>query len=655
MQPVKLSELGVKVPSRRLILPGGPAQIAREMTHFGYRVIPAPFALPVGFAMFLAVGTVAAALHGGLPATGVLAACAAVTALMSFAAQPAAAPLLAGVGWLTAVGFSRPPYADLRPAGPAAAYAAIMLAACALAGAVLGLVFRWYARRLTLVSVGMYTRMRVAKRAAGGAHGVAAGGPAAPGGGTGGGTAGPGGAIDIRRQLAGVILGVAALPPITAVLAASRAHLNLADVVLVYLVAVVTITVLGGFWPAVLAAVASSLLLNWYFTEPLHTFNISDPRELLALLLFVTVAVAVSSVVHLAARRAVQAALAREEAASLLELAQNVLGGADSPKAILDHLTRTHGGQAELQERSGGRWVRTASSNVEGSLSAATRIDIRDDLTLMVTGQADSATPALLAGYAAQAAAALDRERLRTQAAQAEALAEGNRMRTALLAAVSHDLRTPLASIKASVSSLRQTDVVWSAADEADLLATIEQNADRLDALIGNLLDMSRLHTGSLQPFLRPTAIDEVAPAALLGLDDCLQLEMAVPEGFPLVLADPGLLERVLANLFSNALRHSPAARPPELQAQLLDGTILLEVVDHGQGVPDEQKERIFEPFTRVGDRYPGVGLGLAVAKGFAEAMGGRIEATDTPGGGLTVRIALPAASEDKSVLGAES
>jgi two-component system, OmpR family, sensor histidine kinase KdpD len=368
----------------------------------------------------------------------------------------------------------------------------------------------------------------------------------------------------------------------------------------------------------------------------------------------VTVAVAVSSMVHLAARRAVQAAAAREEAASLLELAQTVLGGADSAAAVLDHLTRTHGGQAELQERAGGRWVRAASSGVDGSLAAASRIDIRSDLTLLVTGQAESATPALLAGYAAQAAAALDRERLRTQAAQAEALAEGNRMRTALLAAVSHDLRTPLASIKASVSSLRQTDVEWSQADEADLLATIEQNADRLDALIGNLLDMSRLHTGSLQPFLRPTAIDEVAPVALLGLDDGLRLEMAVPDGFPLVLADPGLLERILANLFSNALRHSPAARPPELQARLVEETVLLEVVDHGPGVPDEQKERIFEPFTRVGDRYPGgVGLGLAVAKGFAEAMGGRIAAADTPGGGLTVRIMLPAASEDKSVLGA--
>jgi two-component system sensor histidine kinase KdpD len=620
--------------------------------HLRQRAVPAPYVLPAAFAMFLAVGTVAAALHGRLPAAGVLIACAAVAGVTSFAAEPVASVLLAGIGWLTAIGFSRPPYAQLRPTGPTAAHAAVVVAASALAGAGLGLVFRWYCRRLTLVSVGTFTGMRpfTARR-----------GPTAPDAGLPGGTAGQAGvaadqpaAISVRRRLAGVLLAAALLPLLTAVLAAWRPHLNLADDLLVYLVAVITITVLGGFWPAVLAAVAASLLLNWFFTAPIHTFTIQQPKELLALLLFVTVAVAVSSVVHLAARRAVQAARAREEAASLLELAQTVLGGADSPAAVLDHLTRTHGGQAELTERAGGRWVRAASSNVEGTLPAASRIDIRDDLTLLVTGQAASATPALLAGYAAQAAAALDRERLRTQAAQAEALAEGNRMRTALLAAVSHDLRTPLASIKASVSSLRQTDVQWSAADRADLLATIEQNADRLDALIGNLLDMSRLHTGSLQPFLRPTAIDEVAPVAVGGLDDSLRLELAVPDGFPLVLADPGLLERVLANLFSNALRYSPPGRPPELQASLEEGTVRLEVVDHGPGVPDEQKERIFEPFTRVGDRYPGgVGLGLAVAKGFAEAMGGQITAADTPGGGLTVRIALPVASQDKSALGA--
>ena len=612
--------------------------------------LQAPFALPTGFAAFLAVGTVAAALHGRLPATGVLIACATVAGALSFAAEPVASIVLAGIGWLTAVGFSQPPYAQLRPTGPAAVHAAITIGASALAGAGLGLVFRWYFRRLTLVSMGTYTSMRADRSSSDGASDGAQGAPPSAGA-----DDGAASAIDARRRLAGVLLAAALLPLLTWMLAASRAHLNLADDLLVYLVAVVTITVVGGFWPAVLASVAASLLLNWYFTEPIHTFTIQQPRELLALLLFVTVAVAVSSVVHLAASRAVQAARAREEAASLLELAQTVLGGADSPAAVLDHLTRTHGGQAELQERVAGRWVRAASSRVEGSLPTASRIDIRDDLTLLVTGQAGSATPALLAGYAAQAAAALDRERLRTQAAQSEALAEGNRMRTALLAAVSHDLRTPLASIKASVSSLRQTDVEWSEADQADLLATIEQNADRLDALIGNLLDMSRLHTGSLQPFLRPTAIDEVAPAALLGLDDCLRLEMAVPDGFPLVLADPGLLERVLANLFSNALRYSPAARPPELHAELADDVVLLEVVDHGPGVPDEQKERIFEPFTRVGDRHPGVGLGLAVAKGFAEAMGGRIMAMDTPGGGLTVRIALSAAAVDRSALGAES
>ena len=624
---------------------GHPASLA---AYGGQRGIPAPYALPVGFAAFLAVGTVAAALHGRLDATGVLIACTVVAGAVSFAAEPVAAVALAGIGWLTVVGFSRPPYAQLRPTGPAAVHAAVVVGVTAVSCAIIGLVFRWYLRRLTLVSMGTYSARR-ARLAAPEPESEA-------------------GAIDARRRLAGVLLAAAMLPLLTYVLTVFRPHLNLADDLLIYLVVVVAVTVLGGFWPAVLAAVAASLLLNWYFTEPIHTFTIQQPRELLALLLFVTVAVAVSSVVHLAARRAVQAARAREEAASLLELAQTVLGGADSPAAVLEHLTRTHGGQAELQERVAGRWIRAASSGVEGSLAAASRIDIRGDLILLVTGQTDSATPALLAGYAAQAAAALDRERLRTQAAQAEALAEGNRMRTALLAAVSHDLRTPLASIKASVSSLRQTDVEWSEADQADLLATIEQNADRLDALIGNLLDMSRLHTGSLQPFLRPTAIDEVAPVALLGLDDSLRVEMAVPDGFPLVLADPGLLERVLANLFSNALQHSPeSGRPPELHAQLADGMVVIEVVDHGHGVPDEAKERIFEPFctypsarvgqaaarplTRVGDRYPGVGLGLAVARGFAEAMGGQIVARDTPGGGLTIAITLAAASADKTSL----
>jgi len=627
------------------------------------RGLAAPFALVAGFTALLALGTVAAGLDGRLSAAGVLIASAVLVGAVAFVAEPLAAVPLAVIGWLTAVGFSHPPYAQLRPTGPPAAHAALVLASSALAGASAGLLFRWSARRFTLGAVGIDAGPGGGGRfAARPPHERAAGMPVSPDAGPGPdtepgrGTASVAGSIDARRRLAGLLLAVAGLPLLTAVLAVGRPHLSLADDLLIYLVAVVTVAVVGGFWPAVLASVAASVLLNWYFTPPLHTFTIEEPQNLLALLLFVTVAVAVSSVVHLAARRAVQAARSREEAASLLALAQTVLGGADTPAAVLDHLARTLGGRAELQEHVGGRWVPIAASGSVCGAAGMTRIDVRANLALVVTGQPSPVTPGLLAGFAAQAAAALDRERLRTQAAQAEALAEGNRMRTALLAAVSHDLRTPLASIKASVSSLRQTDVQWTAADQADLLATIEQNADRLDALVGNLLDMNRLHTGSLQPFLRSTTIDEVAPVALRGLDAPASLRMEVPDGLPLVRADPGLLERVLANLFSNALRHSPAppAPPPCLRAFRRGDTVVLEVVDHGQGVPDELKPRIFEPFQRLDDRSAGVGLGLAVAKGFAEAMGGSIEAVDTPGGGLTISVTLPvASSEARSALGA--
>jgi two-component system sensor histidine kinase KdpD len=570
---------------------------------------PAPYVLPAGFAGLLGVGTVAAALGGRLGATGVLIACAIVVGVLAAAADPAAAVPLGVIGWLTVAGFSRPPYADLRLTGFIAERAAITLALTALCAAAAGAAFRWRAAGVTLESVDRAEHS----------------------------------GLSPRRQIAGAVLAVAGLPLLTLLLNAVQTHLNLSDDLLIYLVAVVAVTVVGGFWPAVVAAIGACLLLNWFFTEPVHTFTIAEPRNLLALVLFVTVAVAVSSVVHLAARREADAARSSKETESLLGLAQTVLGGADTPGDVLDHLTASHGGHAELLERVGGRWIRVASSGeLDPSLNGL-RFEVRPDLALEVSGQAASATTSLLAGYTAQAVAALDRARLRTQAAQAEALAEGDRMRTALLRAVSHDLRTPLASIKASVSSLRQTDVHWSAEDEAELLANIEQNADRLDALVGNLLDMSRLQAGSLEPFLRATSVDEVAPVALRGLDDADQLLIVVPDDLPLVRADPGLLERVLANLFSNALRHSPPDLRPKLRAKEEGDRVVLDVVDHGSGVPAGLKERIFEPFARLDERSPGVGLGLAVAKGFAEAMGGTIVAVDTPGGGLTVRVTLPA------------
>ena len=598
--------------------------MTKDLARSGF---PAPYALPAAFAALFAIGTVAAGMHGRFPGVGVLIACAVIVAATSATSEILTAVPLGMIGWLTVIGFSRPPYAQLRPTGAVAGQAAIVMAATAVGAGCAGLVFRYCSARSTLETVEESRQ-------------ASPGGPA------------PLDGISRRRQLAGVVLAAAGLPALTALLAAQRQHLNLSDDLLLYLVAVVAITIVGGFWPAVLAAVAACLLLNWYFTEPLHTFTIGEPKNLLALVLFVTVAVAVSSFVHLSAHRQAQAARSAKETASLLALAQTVLGGADTPADVLDHLTSTHGGHAELLERSGGRWIKVAESGTADPAATSIRFEVRPDLALEVSGQRSSATTSLLAGFTAQAVAALDRARLRTQAAQAEALAEGNRMRTALLAAVSHDLRTPLASIKASVSSLRQTDVAWTPEDEADLLATVEENADRLDALIGNLLDMSRLQAGSLAPFLRPTAVDEVAPVALRGLDDADQMLIMVPEGLPLVKADPGLLERVLANLFSNALRHSPPGDPPALVAREGSGDggpgrVVIEVIDHGPGVPREARELIFEPFQRLDDKTSGVGLGLSVAKGFTEAMGGTIEAVDTPHGGLTMRLKLLAATSD--------
>jgi two-component system sensor histidine kinase KdpD len=248
----------------------------------------------------------------------------------------------------------------------------------------------------------------------------------------------------------------------------------------------------------------------------------------------------------------------------------------------------------------------------------------------------------VLAAFAAQAAVVLDRRRLREEADQARALAEGNRIRTALLAAVSHDLRTPLAGIKAAVSSLRSEDVAWSDEDQAELLAGIEDGADRLDNLVGNLLDMSRLQTGTVTPIIREVDLDEVVPMALGGVPED-SVELDIPETLPMVAVDPGLLERAVANLVENAVKYSPDTTPVLVKASAIADRVEIRVVDRGPGVPDEAKNRIFEPFQRYGDapRGAGVGLGLAVARGFTEALGGTLSAEDTPGGGLTMVLSL--------------
>ena len=587
-------------------------QISETTTR--WPALPAYVALPVGAMALLCVGAAAAALHGRMSGAAVAVTCGALVCGLTAISEAKAALALGVVAWMTASAFARSPYGQLRPATSQAALAALLTAG----GIAVGITVMHIAQRRT-----------GPRRTLGGVFGLAA----------------FAAAVDRRRQALGLLLALVVLPLLTVVLTALRAQLSLTDNLLIYLLTVVGVALVGGFWPAVVAAIGASMLLNWYFTVPFHTFTIAEPDNLLALLLFIVVAISVSSVVHLAARRLVVARRSQDEAQALAQLAASVLGAEDTPRAVLEHLEATLGVACELLERSAGRWIRVAAI---GESSGAQRhlVPARDDVALVVYGELPEHRHRLLQAAADQAAAALDRDRLRTQASQAEALAAGNRMRTALLAAVSHDLRTPLASIKAGITSLRQSDVSWSPEDEADLLATIEESSDRLDSLIANLLDMSRVQTGALQPYLRPAAIDEIAPLALRGLAGADAVRLDVPESLPLVLTDAGLLERALANLATNAIRYSPADHPPELVADCHDGVVTIAIVDHGPGVPLADRERMFDPFQRLGDQdmTTGVGLGLAVARGFVEAIGGELVASDTPGGGLTMTVHLTAA-----------
>ncbi|MFD3675613.1 ATP-binding protein [Streptomyces sp. NPDC058613] len=462
------------------------------------------------------------------------------------------------------------------------------------------------------------------------------------------------------RLIWGWLTGIAGPALLAVLLNLAVPDLGLANDMLLFLTFTVAAALLGGLLPALASAAFGSLLLNYFFTPPLHEFTISDPKNIVAIAIFVGVAVSVASVVDLAARRTHQAARLRAESEILSFLAGSVLRGENSLDALLERLRETFAMQSvALLERTSDvdPWTTAASvgtSPVARPEDADVDLPMGDDMALALTGRVLPAEDRrVLGAFAAQAAVVLDRQRLVDEAERSRALAEGNRIRTALLAAVSHDLRTPLAGIKASVTSLRSADVEWSEEDRAELLEGIEDGADRLAALIGNLLDMSRLNTGTVVPLIRETDLDEVVPMALGGVpEDSVDLD--IPETLPMIAVDRGLLERAVANIVENAVKYSPDGQPVHVSASALGNRVELRVVDRGPGVPDAAKDRIFEPFQRHGDapRGAGVGLGLAVARGFTEAIGGTLTAEDTPGGGLTMVITLPMAGNAPPVSG---
>jgi two-component system sensor histidine kinase KdpD len=458
--------------------------------------------------------------------------------------------------------------------------------------------------------------------------------------------------LTLRRQLAGVAMAGAGLPLLTAGLHVIRGDISLPTEILAFLVLTVGVALLGGLYPALLAAIGSFLLLNYFFTPPLYHFTIAQRENLFALGAFVLVAIAVATVVDLAARRTREAARAGTEAQTMSTLAGSVLHGDRPLPALLERVRESFGlVSVTLLERFDTGWRIAATVGGQPCTTPAegqTEVSVDDNLSLVLRGHPLAAADRrLIEAFAVHAAIALRQQRLGEQAATAGSLAEVDKLRTALLSAVSHDLRTPLASAKAAIGSLRSQDVSFSAEDREELLATAEESLDKLTRLVANLLDMSRLQAGALAMTLQPVDVADAVPRAVDDLGATVRV--AVPDDLSEVSADPALLERILVNVLANALRHSPAGRPPAISASEHAGQVEIRVVDHGPGIPAADRDRVFQPFQRRGDRdnATGVGLGLALSRGLAEAMGGSLIPEDTPGGGLTMTITLRTITPD--------
>jgi two-component system sensor histidine kinase KdpD len=461
-------------------------------------------------------------------------------------------------------------------------------------------------------------------------------------------------AISRRRQGLGLALGALLLPVLTLALDTFRDELSLPTDLLLYLLVVVAVAAVGGFIPAMVTAVAAFLLANWFFTTPFHTFTIEHEENLVALVVFVIVGGVVGELVSRVARRRTQAAQAQAEAETLARLSGTLLSEQDPVPALMSGLRSTFAcTSVAVLRREGETWrIETSAGEPVPDRPEAAQVSVPldADTVLAVSGPGLGEKELYtLRAFAGQLALAVERRRLRAEAAAAEGLAEANELRTALLAAVSHDLRTPLASIKASVTSLLQPDVDLGDSGRAELMEAIDEETDRLDNLVGNLLDMSRLQTGVLELVWRDVGLDEVVPAALqsLGGDLTGRVIVDVPETLPRVHADAALLERAVANLIDNAVHASPVDRPVRVSAGGMQDRVELTVVDEGPGIPRDQRDDVFRPFQRLGDSSTGdgVGLGLAVARGFVEAMDGELSIEDTPGGGATFIVDLPAAS----------
>jgi len=436
---------------------------------------------------------------------------------------------------------------------------------------------------------------------------------------------------------------------------------RLAPALMANLAVVVAAAVLGGWRPGLVAAVCGALAVNFLYVDPTRSLDVGHPGDAAALALFVAVAAVMARLADRVANGSRQAERAEVAASALARGAAELVGEHDPLPQLLEQLRRTFDFDAvSLLRRGVAGWALVASAGAAPPRRpmSGRSIPLDDNGGVMVVTRGGS-LPAedltILRAFIDQLAVALDRRELAKEAARAQRLEEADALRRGILQAVSHDLRTPLAGIKASVTSLLAADITFDEHDTTEFLHLIDTEVDRLDRVVGNLLDASRLQSGELPVQLRPHALEEVVAGALDGLAArSAEVEVSLGPEVPMVEVDGPLLERAVANIVANALAVQPAGVPVRVWAESHQGTVALHVVDAGPGIPAAERERVFEPFQRLGDRstQAGVGLGMAIARGFTDAMGGELVLGDSPGRGLTVTFRLPVAKGPAEVQG---
>jgi two-component system sensor histidine kinase KdpD len=465
-------------------------------------------------------------------------------------------------------------------------------------------------------------------------------------------------ALDPRRWPPRVRRTAAALvPPLIVTLGATfPVEISTTTAALGYVLAVVLAAAAGGVWPGLAASVLSFLALNFFFTPPMHTFTVEETEDLVALAVFLAVSATVGTMLSRVFDQRARAERREREARLLHHLGTRLMSGVPSEevlRSLARSITDLFGlASCEITSEFAEGPIVVEGSTAEGSGGRPETIPmmVRDRELGRIVAVPDGVHPTLGADersviqtLATQIALAIEGTRLASEAQEARMESETNRLRAALFSSVTHDLRTPLASITASVTSLLEDQSPLKGGERRELLETIHHEAGRLNRVVGNLLDLSRMRAGAVTPSKSPTAVDEVIEGVVARSESLLKdhdFRLLLRDDLPEIPLDVVQIDQALTNVLENAARFTPARKQITVTAARWRDGVQVRVADQGPGIPKEDRERVFEPFVR-GEDSTGSGLGLAIARAIVEAHGGTMRIGDAPGGGVAVIIEL--------------